>query len=61
MTKPGETVKERVHDAELENLLKQASYDGVIQCPKCDTSLEPDAEKCGECGWTNRLRAEGFI
>ena len=62
MKRNGETIRaDDALDEELEKLLKSASYDGVIYCPKCETSLEPDVEKCGECGWVNRLRAEGFI
>jgi len=44
----------------LSELLKAAAIDGVITCPKCGNSLEPDAEKCG-CGWKNILRLFGFI
>ena len=44
----------------IDQLLKQAAYDGVIECPKCGRNLEPDAEKCS-CGWVNPLRKYGFI
>jgi len=44
----------------IDKLLRQAAYDGVIECPKCGCNLEPDAEKC-QCGWINILRAQGFI
>jgi len=46
---------------ELFQLLEQAACEGVIECPKCGTTLEPDAEKCPECGWQNILRDMGFI
>lgn len=41
-------------------LLKQASKDGVISCPKCGLHIEPDAPKCS-CGWENLLIVEGYI
>jgi len=47
-------------DKEIEKLLEQAAIDGIIYCPKCGNSLEPDAEKC-QCGWINPLRECGLI
>ena len=44
----------------LEHLLKQAAEDGIITCPKCGCSIEPDSEKCS-CGWRNPLPAGGYI
>jgi len=44
----------------LGDLLKQAALEGVITCPKCSSSLEPDAERCS-CGWKNVLVKFGFI
>lgn len=41
-------------------LLKQAAYDGVIECPNCGGNLEPDNPKC-QCGWKNPLPARGYI
>lgn len=46
--------------SELEKLLKQAAEEGVIKCPKCGNSLEPDAEGC-YCGWKNTLLELGYI
>lgn len=45
----------------MENLLGQALSDGVLDCPKCGNLLEPDAHRCGECGWRNPLVVGGFI
>jgi len=49
-----------VTPTKLGDLLKQATLEGVIICPKCGSSLEPDAERCG-CGWRNVLVKFGFI
>ena len=45
----------------LESLLRQAAHEGVITCPVCGSSLEPDAEECGECQWENPLIKLGYI
>jgi len=45
---------------DIEQLLEDAVLEGVIQCGKCDCSLEPDAEKC-RCGWKNPLVELGMI
>jgi len=44
----------------IEELLRQAVNEGIIECEDCGNSLEPDAEEC-YCGWTNPLIANGFI
>ena len=44
---------------DMESLITQA-MDGLIECPKCHESLEPDAEKCS-CGWLNPLITGGLI
>lgn len=44
----------------VEKLLKESLMEGVIHCPKCHESLEPDAPSCS-CGWENKLRKEGYI
>lgn len=54
------TEEEQSQDEELISLLEQATFDVAIECPECYTRMEADAEKC-QCGWINRLRAEGFI
>jgi len=41
-------------------LLAQAATEGVIECPECGSTLEPDAQSC-QCGWPNPLVAEGLI
>ncbi|NMC06243.1 MAG: hypothetical protein GYA24_13590 [Candidatus Lokiarchaeota archaeon] len=45
----------------INKLLQQAVIDGVLECPVCGGRLEPDAEHCGDCGWTNPLVELGFI
>ena len=45
----------------LKDLLEQAVNDTIIECPNCSSHLEPDAEKCSECGWKNLLRILGLI
>lgn len=42
------------------DMLMSAVLDGVIECPKCGNTLEPDAEKCS-CGWSGTLRGLGMI
>jgi len=44
----------------LTKLLRQAASEGVITCPNCGRTLEPDAPKC-VCGWENRLVKEGWV
>jgi ribosomal protein L40E len=46
---------------DLTELMEVALFDGVIECEKCGNRMEPDAEKCGECGWENPIRACGLI
>ncbi len=46
---------------EIIELLEQAAEEGVINCPRCGAPLEPDAERCGECGFPNPLVELGFI
>ena len=46
---------------EVNELLKEAAYDGVIKCRDCGISLEPDCPKCGECGWENPIVKLGYI
>lgn len=38
----------------LEEILRQAAYDGVIECEDCGKYLESDTESC-ICGWKNPL------
>jgi len=45
----------------VNDLLKQAALEGVINCPICNALLEPDVKECGECGWENILITEGYI
>jgi len=45
----------------IEGLLREAVEDGVISCRKCGSLIEPDGERCGECGWINPLVEGGFI
>lgn len=46
---------------DLESLLEMAVCDGAIECPSCGSDFEPDAAKCGECGFENPVRAMGMI
>jgi len=46
---------------EITELLRQATFDSVITCPKCCSSLEADAPKCIYCNWENSLVANGYI
>lgn len=45
----------------ITDFLKQAAHDGFIVCPVCENRIEPDCEKCGECGWKNPLVSGGLI
>lgn len=56
------TIKpKKIDDNLIYDLLEQAAVDGVIICPVCGNHLEPDAEKCGECGWKNVLVTGGYV
>ena len=46
---------------ELETLLEDAVFEGIIECPDCGEHLEPDAPKCWECGKPNPLIIMGMI
>lgn len=46
---------------DIMELLEDAAMDGVISCPECGNSLEPDCEECGECGTKNPLIELGLI
>ena len=48
-------------DDELMELLEVAVCDGDFECKDCGLYLEPDADKCPECGWKNPLREWGLI
>jgi len=45
----------------LERLIEEAAMEEIIHCPICNSALEPDAKKCGDCGWENILVLEGYI
>jgi len=45
---------------QIESILQQAAFDGIIECPECGNKIEPDAETCS-CGWINPLREMGMI
>ena len=45
---------------EVEEILRQAAFDSVIECPECGNLLEPDADEC-PCGWKNPLVEMGMI
>ena len=42
------------------DLLEQAVFDGVMDCPECGNRLEPDCPEC-ECGWKNTILGMGMI
>ena len=42
-------------------VLEEAVMEGAIICRGCGSIIEPDAEKCGECGWINPVVSEGWI
>ena len=46
---------------ELEAQLQQAAMDSIVECPDCGNRMEPDAEACGECGFSNTIRNAGMI
>ena len=45
----------------IEDMLEEALFDGIVSCPDCGTSMEPDADVCLECEKPNLLRKGGFI
>ena len=45
----------------IEKALKEAVYDGVCECTGCGANIEPDCEKCGECGTAGLLTELGLI
>lgn len=45
----------------IEEMLKEALYDGVVSCPACGTDVEPDYDICPECEKPNPLRKMGMI
>ena len=46
---------------DINELLKEAAYEGRITCPECGNYIEPDCDKCGDCGWINPLISMGLI
>jgi len=46
---------------DIVEIAEQAVYDGIIECPFCGTSIEPDCKKCPNCGWGNALVDSGMI
>lgn len=47
-------------DTELLYLMQQAAEEGVIECPECGNTIEPDCPKC-YCGWENPIVRNGYI
>ena len=43
------------------SVLEEAAIDGVITCPECGNRIEPDCDRCGDCGWVNPLVEMGLI
>jgi len=56
------TIKPKKIDEDLlEELLEEAATEEIIHCPICASALEPDTEKCDNCGWENILVLEGYV
>ncbi|MGW8177283.1 MAG: hypothetical protein ACWGQW_00580 [bacterium] len=45
----------------IEQMLKDAVIEGIVECPDCGERMEPDCSRCPECGKPNPLRAGGYI
>lgn len=45
----------------IDEMLEQALFDGVVNCPTCQSDLEPDYDVCPHCKVSNPLRKGGFI
>lgn len=45
----------------IEEMLEQALYDGVVSCPTCQSDLEPDYDVCPHCDKKNPLKKMGYI
>ena len=45
---------------EVEEILRQAAFEGVIECPECGNKIEPDCDAC-PCGWINPVVEMGMI
>ena len=46
---------------EIVQLLQDAVWEGIIECPDCGERMEPDCRRCPGCGKPNPLRAGGYI
>lgn len=40
--------------ASIKEIMEMA-LGGIIECPECGSTMEPDAEACYDCGWENPL------
>jgi len=46
---------------DIKKLAEQAMLDGILECPRCGTSIETDCPKCPTCGWLNALMQAGIM
>lgn len=46
---------------DLINMFLQATVEGKIICRDCGNPLKPGIDRCGRCGWENKLLSEGFM
>ena len=44
---------------DLIEALMEADENGIVTCPLCGESMEPDCEQCPECGQDNPMK--GYI
>lgn len=45
----------------IDRMLEEALFDGVVSCPNCESSIEPDIDVCPHCDKKNPLRKMGYI
>ena len=45
----------------LTEMMRKVLFDEDIECPHCETYMDPDQEKCVECGRINPLKEAGLI
>ena len=48
-------------ESDIMRMLRNAVFDSVVECPYCDTRLEPDYETCPMCDKPNPLMERGMI
>ena len=54
--------KKKLTYSEIEEMMQNAVFDSVVQCPYCQYgNLESDYKQCPECNKKNPLMAMGLI